>query len=161
MLQRVQSLYLFAALILGILMYFLPFYSYVVSSSKFEFYYLGLSQISGDNMKNITINTLPLIIIGPISNLLILTTIFLYKNRKLQMKLVRLAMLLYVSIFAIIIIYSNNIEEQIKKSFSNDNFNLQYSIGLSLPIIIYFLLFMALRGIKKDEELVRSADRIR
>ena len=159
MLQRIQSLYLFAALILGILMYFLPFYSYVVSSSKFEFYYLGLSQISGDNI-NITTNTLPLIIIGTITNLLILTTIFLYKNRKLQMKFVRLAMLLYVSIFAIIIIYSNNIENLIKKAF-NSNFDLQYSIGISLPIIIYFLLFMALKGIKKDEALIRSADRIR
>jgi hypothetical protein len=39
--------------------------------------------------------------------------------------------------------------------------NAQYTIGAFLPLASVILLFLSNRSIKKDEELVKSADRLR
>jgi hypothetical protein len=36
-----------------------------------------------------------------------------------------------------------------------------YGIGMMLPLLSLIFCLLAIRGIRKDEELVRSADRIR
>jgi hypothetical protein len=38
---------------------------------------------------------------------------------------------------------------------------IMYGLGLLIPVISMVLSFMAIRGIRKDEALVRSAERIR
>jgi hypothetical protein len=44
-----------------------------------------------------------------------------------------------------------------KPSFTSDN----YGIGAMLPSIAVLLFILAIRGIRKDENLIRSADRLR
>lgn len=83
--------------------------------------------------------------------LLALITIFLYKNRPLQLRL-SLAGLL-ASVLLIVLYYLNS-----KKFIPN-----QGSLDLTALIVmgIPFCYFLAIRGIYQDENLVKSADKLR
>jgi Domain of unknown function (DUF4293) len=88
---------------------------------------------------------------------LTLTIMFSYKNREKQMKLTRLNFLimsmLYAALFAKAINYMPGFEFGKLMPYS--------SIGVMLMIFNLYLNWRVLRLIKKDDELVKSADRIR
>lgn len=77
--------------------------------------------------------------------------IFLFKNRKFQMKLIRLAVLV-ISIIAV----------RLGLLLGNSEFvfTLNYNC-IALLLFALSALVMAYRGVKKDDDLVRSLDRIR
>ncbi|MEI6312369.1 MAG: DUF4293 domain-containing protein [Bacteroidota bacterium] len=93
-------------------------------------------------------------IVVAITALLAIGTIFLYKNRKLQMKLTWVGMILGLSM---ILLSIGDYLSFITKTTLGKNI----SYGFIFPIAIIFLFFMAWRGISKDEKLVRSMDRLR
>jgi len=82
------------------------------------------------------------------SAVLALVTIFLFKNRKLQFVLNRLILL---GIFVYRMLNLSGEMENISEK----------GIGVILPIISIVLLVLANRAIKKDEDLVKSVDRLR
>ena len=61
------------------------------------------------------------------------------------------------SFLIFIVMYSNQIEEKIGSTALNTSFGL----GILLPVLSLILTYLAIRGIKKDQELLRSIDRIR
>ena len=81
--------------------------------------------------------------------LLSLVGIFMFKNRKLQMKLIRLAVLVELVIGVRLFIVLQEFEVSLN---SNCIFLLAFA---------FVALIMAYRGVKKDDDLVRSVDRIR
>ena len=87
-----------------------------------------------------------------------LVTIFLFKNRMLQIRLcaVELVLLFGAQIFMALYYYlSNRIFEQLQ-------FHTQgIRIAILFPLVAMILDYLALRAIFKDEMLVRSLDRIR
>ena len=72
--------------------------------------------------------------------------IILFKNRPLQMLLCKVVMALIISLMVFAGVFMKE---------------LNLGVFLYLPIAQLLLAFLALRAIKKDEELVRSVDRIR
>jgi len=88
-----------------------------------------------------------------------IVTIFLYKNRKIQITLSKLNMLLYLSVI-FIVFYTGDEALSYIRGLGLEG-ELSYKLGAVLPIISVILVFFASRAIKKDEDLVRSADRIR
>nr|MDP6908267.1 DUF4293 domain-containing protein [Flavobacteriales bacterium] len=78
-----------------------------------------------------------------------------YKNRKFQMKLVRVAMVLQLLIIALVFFYSYKMEGLVEAAAPT------YNPILGLQVVVIVLCFLAVRAIKKDDELVRSADRLR
>lgn len=88
---------------------------------------------------------------------LTLTIIFSFKNREKQIKLTRLNFLvmsmLYAALFAKAINYMPGFEFSKLMPYS--------SVGVILMIFNLYLNWRVLRLIKKDDELVKSADRIR
>ncbi len=81
-------------------------------------------------------------------------SIFLFKNRTLQLKTVKLAtsiQIVAVASAAGVIFSMGGI----------GSYLWQEALGLLLIIVSLLLLWMAGRGIKKDNELVKSMDRIR
>lgn len=98
--------------------------------------------------------TLPVTILSLLIPLLTLISLFLYKKRRVQMRFI------LVLIFAALLLVS---------------FTLYYTLTLSqdysasvipgfrsfIPAISALLLILSYRAVKKDEELVRSYDRIR
>ncbi len=128
MLQRIQTVYMFLGLMV------LLFYTYLAYFKLFPF--------------------LPVFsVAGGILILLILLNIFLYKNRKLQIKLNNLI------IFVLIVLLGlSGYEKGLlsgEKSFSKKD------VELLLPAVSIVFLLIANKYIKRDEKLVKSVDRIR
>jgi uncharacterized membrane protein len=129
MIQRIQSLYLLIALVVGVIVFNL--------SINIEFYEL-IGQNYRDNYG---------FLIAPV---LLLLSLFLYKKRSLQslvVLIISLQQLLQIGL----LLPSFDLSDDI-------NFT---EIALLLSFITVVLSWLARRGIRKDEALVRSVDRIR
>ena len=97
-------------------------------------------------------------IIIPVVVLLIiilsLIAIFLYKNRKIQIKFALAAVVLSVALTALTAWFAYSAGEKYQAV-------LNPVIRTFLPLLILLFSILALLGIRKDENLVRSYDRLR
>ncbi|WP_055435831.1 MULTISPECIES: DUF4293 domain-containing protein [Lacinutrix] len=82
-----------------------------------------------------------------------LLSIFMFKNRKLQFVLGRLNIILNVILLGFFVYQSLNVSGEALVS--------EKGIGIFLPILSIVLLVLANKAIKKDEDLVKSVDRLR
>ena len=82
-----------------------------------------------------------------------LISIFMYKNRKSQFVLGRLNIILNFILLGLFVYLSLNL--------SGETLVSEKGIGMFLPIISIVLLVLANKAIKKDEDLVKSVDRLR
>ena len=82
-----------------------------------------------------------------------LLSVFMYKNRKLQFVLGRLNIILNFILLGFFAYQSLNISGEALVS--------EKGIGIFLPILSIVLLALANKAIKKDEDLVKSVDRLR
>ncbi len=131
MLQRIQSIYLTIAFIA---MAFLSF--------RVPIYTLDDMLIRAQDDTKMFILTL-------LSSLLALVGLFIYRNRKIQMKLIRLAVIINMIIGVRLFV--------VWKAFQVTlNIN-----GLLIVFLATVALILAYKGVKKDDNLVRSVDRIR
>jgi len=80
-----------------------------------------------------------------------LIAIFLYKNRKFQLRLTIVSILL--SMGTILLYFWQ------KQAFIPEESS--YSLTALIPLVIPVLQIMAARGIYRDEQIVKSADRLR
>ncbi len=143
MIQRIQSLYIFLSLVCALLLYLFPIWQTNAGST--------------DGMQVIGAGThlllLPLPIIMAISHLL---AIFSFKHRKRQKQLCTGNILLYI-----IFLLGGLLIIQLEHHFFQ-HFNLfEFRLGAVLPLAGILLNVLALNGIKKDEALLRSMDRLR
>ena len=79
--------------------------------------------------------------------------IFLFKKRILQFKLTNIIILFNVMILGLFFLLDFVVLEAGR--------TISYEVGSFLPVISIVFAYMASHFIKKDEQLVRSADRIR
>ncbi|WP_179008662.1 DUF4293 domain-containing protein [Winogradskyella forsetii] len=87
------------------------------------------------------------------SALLSLISIFRFKDRKSQFVLGRLNIILNFILLGIFVYQSLNLSGEINVS--------EKGIGILLPIFSIVCLVLANKAIKKDEDLVKSVDRLR
>ncbi len=82
--------------------------------------------------------------------------IFLFNNRPLQMKLSRLVVAMLVMLLALsIVLFVRDY------NLLAEGTEVTVEYGYVAPVVAIILMALALRAIKKDEKLVRSADRLR
>jgi magnesium-transporting ATPase (P-type) len=148
MIQRVQSIFLLLVTILHILIFFIP-----------VFVWEGYSQPGGTAIDTKSMTALYGIQFIVLNALVILFSIFCilqFKDRKKQRTFV------LVLIVMIILNTSLYLYYMISISFEGE-YNLQpaKSIGIYFQLISIILCFIAARKIKKDDDLVKSVDRIR
>ena len=164
MIQRVQTIYLFLAAILCILLFFMPLATITMPGATglpedmpvvYEMDIFSIVRIANDVVTTIE-STYWLVGINVMVLVFSLVVIFLYKNRQLQMRLVRLCFLL-VLIFLILVFYYMH-EMQYTTLI---NAPISYKIADLFPILQLLFFHLANKGINKDEELVKSADRVR
>ncbi len=139
MIQRLQSLWLLLAAIFGFLTFKLPFYS-------------GSQTIKGIIQPDVRLDAASQIFILVLTGAVILLcfiALFLYKNRKKQLTLTIINLILSIVLLALYFL-------QIQK-FQTGILSLSCIFTLAIPIF----LFLAARGIWKDEKLVKSLDRLR
>lgn len=87
------------------------------------------------------------------SAVLSVISIFMYKNRKSQFMLGRLNIILNFILLGFFVYQSLNVSGETAVS--------EKGIGMLLPIVSIVLLALANKAIKKDEDLVKSVDRLR
>lgn len=88
-----------------------------------------------------------------VSAIITFFAIFKYKNRQTQFVLGRLSILINFILLGILVYYVQNLSGEITVS--------EKGIGLLIPIFTILFVALANRAIKKDEELVKSVDRLR
>jgi uncharacterized membrane protein len=155
MLQRIQSIYLFfAGLVIAALFLFPLIHNVYVNGKPVTIMVTGIYQdVNGQSAH--TESFMALAIATAFVALLPIIVIFLYKNRKQQIAFSYSALL-------VIIGYSFWMSQTVKKvmgSVEIDTHN--WGIGLLLSSISMIFILLAVRGIKNDEKLVKSADRLR
>ena len=155
MIQRIQSLYLllttlFSVLFLnGIIIKFVT-----LTNEALYLTFTGInrfSEVAGtENVEKLILLSILLILVPVIS----LITVFLYKKRKLQLKFaVALITLIIVKILTVLY-YSNYVINEYAAELTP-------RMNLVLPFLSLIFAFLAFRGIKKDDNLIRSYDRLR
>lgn len=144
MIQRIQSLYLFIGAIISLGLTFV--FSLWENVVNVEYYVMNLLV-----EKEITIKIIPILFI--LSGLMSLVSIFLFKKRKDQFVINRLNILINLILLGVLIYHLLTLSGEMQVS--------EKGIGLGLPIIVIVLLVIANKAIKKDEDLVKSVDRLR
>ncbi|MFT4154123.1 DUF4293 domain-containing protein [Parafilimonas sp.] len=135
MIQRIQSVWLLLASAFAFL------------TMKFPFF-VGANALINFGEFNATTNMI-LLIITAILGTLCLFTIFIFKQRKLQLWLTILALVISV---CNILLYFNY-----KKDYPSSNLTLTSVFAFVIPVFLFF----AAQGIYRDQKLVRSMDRLR
>lgn len=79
----------------------------------------------------------------------------MFKKRQLQIKLTQLNLFLQVGFLAAMFFIIDGAASELGAS------EVQYEAGAFMAIPSVLFIYLAIRAIKKDEALVRSADRIR
>ncbi len=144
MIQRIQSIYLFIATLLsGGLVFVLNLWE---NEEGLEF--LALDSFNTDNLLLKLMTGLFFV-----SAALTFVAIFQFKKRQLQFVLGRLSILTNFILLGIIVYFSQNLSGEINVS--------EKGIGLLIPILSIVFVVIANKAIKKDEELVKSVDRLR
>lgn len=138
MIQRQQTLWLLLATAAALLSFMFPF---VIGK--------GIGKgIEVDKMVKADSNFILLILTGA-SLILSGATIFLYKDRPLQIKLCLVGFLLSAGIIVLYILEMNKLTRSTLALFA------------ILPFLITIGYYMAFRNIRKDEKLVKSLDKLR
>ena len=146
MIQRKQTLFLLGSVVISILMVYLPVFELKPED-------IDASNMSSPKQFTISVNAFLLILNGTIG-VLNFVSIFLFKNRNLQIRICNLAMLINCVFIGLLFFLSD-----IMTSTSEQTLHFLY--GSYLPLIEVVVIFLAVRFIKQDEELVRSAERLR
>jgi uncharacterized membrane protein len=153
MIQRIQSLYLALVAMVYSSLFYLPINEMISGTHVLKLSIWGLFEITGDQEELIT-EAFPLLIITSISILIALVSIFLFKNRKLQMRLSNYNSILSVGMMGLMAFYVYQIA-------TSNQTEIGFSIGLIVPVIALIFSVLAFRAIRKDELLIKSIDRIR
>ena len=144
MIQRIQSIYLLIATVLsGGLIFPLNLW---VTEQGTEFF--ALDSLSSTNLVLASV-----FVLFMASALLTLITIFQFKKRQLQFVLGRLTILINFILVGILVYFAQNLSGEMQVS--------EKGIGLLIPIFTIVFVALANKAIKKDEELVKSVDRLR
>jgi len=142
MIQRIQSIYLLLVIFLSI---GAPFFFKLWVEADNEVFAFDLFAY-----ESILYKLVPISII--ISALLALITIFRYNDRQQQFVLGRIIILINLFLLGILIYLFLNIPGEI---FS------EKGIGMFIPSIVILFSVLANKAIRKDENLVKSVDRLR
>ncbi len=152
MIQRKQTLFLFAAMILTIVCLCLPlgrFSDTATIGNGATLYNLWLVDENGGRDFSVWALFADLLITCPIA----IMSIFSYKNRIVQSRFCMFNILLILGWYAIFAALALHISAAYK--------NFEISFASVLPALSLILYFMARKAILADEALVKAADRIR
>jgi hypothetical protein len=143
MLQRIQSIWLLLAAIFAAITFRFPFYTgnRVVDAATHTAAYTELNATS----------TIWLSILTALTGAIAFVTIFLFDNRKLQLKLSYLGIFLTVILLVVYFLETGNFVAGTGT----------FALSCIFPFATLGFYILAARGIWKDEKLIKSMDRLR
>lgn len=136
MIQRIQTVYLFLAFaVTGILLLFVPLWT---TNAGKPFFFMQ------DQVYTVLLG---------LTTMLSIISIISFKKRQNQFVLNRLNIILNLILLGLFVYRSLNLSGEAQVS--------EKGIGMFMPIVAIVLLVLANKAIKKDEDLVKSVDRLR
>ncbi|WP_423149551.1 DUF4293 domain-containing protein [Rubrolithibacter danxiaensis] len=155
MLQRIQTVWLFFATVSLFALLLFPYVQVLNAYGTAK-----AIKVTGvyENLNGQVVQTQPflgLTIATVILGLIPFVIIFFYKDRKKQIALSYVAILLILG-------FSFWLVQTTKEVIGGVTLQLQnYGLGIILPSLGILFIILALRGIRRDEKLIKSADRLR
>lgn len=150
MIQRIQTVFLVLAVVIGIVANSMEIATFSNDGMLgYRIFSLWLVDANGGK----TITTCPIFVMQLVALTMALYTIFMYRNRKIQMTLcnalITLMVIWYITTGAYLFYFSQEM------TLSNVGW------GLPLPLLELILFVLAKKRIKHDDDMVKAADRIR
>jgi hypothetical protein len=152
MIQRIQSLWLFLAAVALIAVWFLPVGKFVMPHGLFECTAFKMTQ-AGD----VPILNLPVKLIGILSGLAALFSVLAILHFKKRDRQLRWA---WVAFTSKAILAAGLVSLFLYFKYALNSW-VGYGPAVLMPFLGMIFDFMAIKGIKKDDALVKSLDRIR
>jgi len=152
MLQRSQTLYLLGVFILTILMFTGSIADFSGDAGVLTLKHSGIFNSQGEKLE---LSTWPLTLFFSLVSLLAFLNIFSYKNRVRQMRLCIFLILISVGMVGMMFYYTWVAGNKF------DTSQTLYQWRFIIPPIAIILQYLAFRGIRKDELMVKAYDRIR
>lgn len=150
MLQRIQTLFLLLAAAAMLTASVTPLATFSYNGDEVLFEAMGI-YLNG----TLSDSTWGLFVVGVVSTLLTLVTIFLYRKRMLQIRfsIFNTVVMVGFYFFFAFVLY---------QVYPVENLHFQrVGLGLIMPVIAIILNILAIRKIGADEALVRSLNRLR
>jgi hypothetical protein len=154
MIQRIQSVYLLLVVILSTIVLFAPVAHINTPATVFELSYRGFTSTPAINALHT--NVWGLIVVAALIPLIAVWTIFLYKKRRLQMRMCIINFVLMIVYYNVVVMYLFFAGKQLGTASE-----WSYTVFEAFPAICMVLTFMAVKAIQKDEKLIRSTNRLR
>lgn len=154
MIQRIQSLYLFVATVLVALAAVFPLLLFQLEDQDVQLRAFLWETVLAEGETQQLHTLWSLGISFCITALLDFVIIFFYKKRRFQIKLTHYAFILKIALCVVIayFAYIVNVENVV---------SIKPRVGILLILISMVFDWLAVKAIRKDENLVRSIDRIR
>ncbi len=153
MIQRIQSIFILIAAILQVLFLKSTLGHYSLSNQIIGFYARGFF-IQPERTEMI-FSASSLAILSWIILLLTGVSLFLYKKRMLQIRFCIYGLLLNLGAIGLLLFYMNSFESNFQPESHS------YALAFVIPVANAILLYLAFRGIRKDELLVKAYHRLR
>jgi hypothetical protein len=155
MIQRIQSLFLLLISLLSFLFLGSSYLNFVDNNgSIISITFIAVIKSSSVQSVEPIAKAWPVAIILILIVLISIITIFLYKNRKSQLLLSKLL----IGVISVLILVSAYYSYIVIIKYSSA---LVPGAKMFLPLLMLILSILAFRGIKKDDQLVKSNDRLR
>ena len=147
MIQRIQTLFLIISAILIGILFALPFAEIAKDAVIYLFNSKGIL-VDG------VVTQSGFVVIAIIAVILAVSVFAIldFKNRKRQINIILLNIVLKLALLGILVFYSY---------FSFSGAQVSLKVGMVFPLLAIVFDYLAISGVKKDEALIRSIDRIR
>jgi Domain of unknown function (DUF4293) len=160
MIQRIQSVYLFIVALAGIFMFIYPFVSLVPNTQDADPSIYHMSSLKIEVLLNgaasVFMRLWPMVVLNTVVIAFSIFTLIQFKNRKTQISYTNFLMFLIIGEIVLIAYDVNNLNNAVGAGHS-----ISFTVFTFLPILQIVFTRLATSAIKKDEALVRSADRLR
>ncbi|MXV13723.1 DUF4293 domain-containing protein [Hufsiella ginkgonis] len=155
MIQRIQTIWLFLASVALFGLFFLPTLQLSNTDGVARSIRLtGAYDTAGAQVVQAQ-SFILLTVVGVIVALIPLVLIFFYKNRKQQMAFCYLTIVAILAFSFWLAQTAKNVAGNVEPGIQN------FGIGAVLPSLAVIFMILAAKGIRNDQKLVRSADRLR
>ena len=165
MIQRIQTIYLLLAAALMATFLFCPIAQFDTPDGLYNFTSQGVSTVMAEPatdgseatiaQTSVFTATWGVLALGAVITVLSLVAIFLYKNRPNQARVCMINAFFMVTFYIIIFLSGYTFQNDLAATHTS------WSAYLVMPFVALVLDILAYRAINKDEQLVRSMDRIR
>ena len=150
MIQRIQSVYLLLITILLVVAMCMPIGQFIEADNITAHIFKPLCVTLASGETQATWGLFGILLISAVINFM---TIFLYRNRMLQVRMTIFSMLMLVGYYITLGVFWYVLKEE------SQTFQLGWA--MCLPLVCIILDYLAFRAIYRDEVMVRAADRLR